>query len=304
MTTMERESLAPLESERFCDVGRGVTLCYETFGDPASPPMLLIQGLGMQLIAWPDALCERLVAGGLYVVRFDNRDCGRSTRPRVAPPSMVQLGTRRFVREQYALSDMARDTAGLIDALELEPVHAVGVSMGGMIAQTLAAQYPERVRSLVSMMSTTGARGQGRPAPSTLRMMLSPVPKDEDGATERFVRMFRHVGSRGFPFDEEEARDRARQAYRRAFHPAGTARQMAAIIKSGDRTAELAHIMAPTLVVHGDHDPMVNPSGGRATAEAIPGARLQTIVGMGHDLPDGALEQIAELLLDHAARAA
>jgi pimeloyl-ACP methyl ester carboxylesterase len=300
---MQKESHADAESERFCDVGRGVTLCYETFGDPASPPMLLIQGLGMQLIAWPEALIERLVAGGLFVVRFDNRDAGRSTRPRIKPPSPIELGIRRFSAEQYTLTDMARDTIGLIDALELAPVHAVGVSMGGMIAQTLAAQYPERVRSLVSIMSSTGARGKGRPAPATMRMMISPVPRDEDAATERFVRMFRHVGSRGFPFDEAAARERGRLAYRRGFNPAGTMRQMGAILKSGDRTAELAHITAPTLVVHGDHDLMVNPSGGRATAKAIPGARLETIAGMGHDLPEGALERIATLLLDHAQAA-
>ena len=198
---------------------------------------------------------------------------------------------------------MARDTAGLIDALELEPVHVVGISLGGMIAQTLAAQYPEHVRSLVSIMSTTGAGRTGRPAPSTVRMLLGAVPKDEDGAVERAVRIMRHVGSRGFPFDENATRDRARRAYRRGFNPAGTARQMAAIGKSGDRTAELARITAPTLVLHGDHDLMVDPSGGRATAKAIPGARLQTIAGLGHDLPAGALEQLASLILAHGERA-
>ncbi len=297
------EALATSESERFCDVGRGVRLCYETFGDPAASPVLLIQGLGTQLIGWPDAFCERLVARGMFVVRFDNRDCGRSWRARIAPPRPWQLAARRFSPEQYTLTDMTRDTVGLIDALELRAVHVVGVSMGGMVAQTLAAQYPERVRSLVSMMSTTGARGKGRPAPSTLRMIISPVPKEEDAAVERVVRLFRHVGSRGFPFDEDATREQARRAYRRGFHPAGTARQMAAIIKSGDRTAELGRITAPTLVLHGDHDPMVDPSGARATAEAIRGARLQTIAGLGHDLPAGALEQLASLILAHAERA-
>ena len=219
------------------------------------------------------------------------------------PPRPWQLALRHFDADQYTLTDMARDTAGLIDALELEPVHAVGVSMGGMIAQTLAAQYPERVRSLVSIMSTTGARGKGRIHPSTLRLVFGPVARDEETAVERSVRLFRHIGGRGFPFDEAGARERARLAYRRGFHPAGTGRQMAAIVKSGDRSAEVARITAPTLVLHGDHDPMVDPSGGRATAETIPGARLQTIPGMGHDLPAGALEQLAELILDHTARA-
>ncbi len=289
--------------EQFADVGRGVTLCYQTFGDPAAPPVLLIQGLGTQMIGWPDAFCQRLVDGGLFVVRFDNRDCGRSWRARIRPPRPWQLATRRLDSDLYTLTDMARDTAGLIDALELEPVHAVGVSMGGMIAQTLAAQYPDRVRSLVSIMSTTGARGKGRPAPSTLRMLISRPPSDEEGAVQRTVTMFRHIGSRGFPFDEAGTRERARLAFHRGFHPAGAGRQLGAIVKSGDRTAELARITAPTLVLHGDHDPMVDPSGGRATAAAIPGARLRTIAGMGHDLPDGALDELAGLILDHAARA-
>ena len=246
--TVDKQTPAEPRSERFCDVGRGVSLCYETLGDPASQPLLLIQGLGTQLIGWPDAFCERLAAGGRFVVRFDNRDCGRSWRARSAPPRPWQLAVRRFAPEQYTLTDMARDTAGLIGALELRPVDVVGISLGGMIAQTLAAQYPEHVRSLVSIMSTTGRRGQGRAAPSSLRMVLGAVPKDEDGAVERAVRIMEHVASRGFPFDEAALRDQARRAYRRGFNPAGTARQMAAIGKSGDRTAELASITAPTLV--------------------------------------------------------
>jgi pimeloyl-ACP methyl ester carboxylesterase len=298
----DQDKPAPSE-ERFADVGRGVTLCYQTFGDPSAPPVLLIQGLGTQMIGWPEAFCQRLVAGGLFVVRFDNRDCGRSWRAKLRPPRPWQLVARRLDPELYTLSDMARDTAGLIDALALEPVHAVGISMGGMIAQTLAAQYPDRVRSLVSIMSTTGARGQGRPAPSTLRMLISRPPSDEEGAVQRTVTMFRHIGSRGFPFDEAATRERARLAFHRGFHPAGAGRQLGAIVKSGDRTAELARITAPTLVLHGDHDPMVDPSGGRATAAAIPGARLRTIAGLGHDLPDGALDQLAKLILDHVSPA-
>ncbi len=297
------KNIPAASEECFADVGRGVTLCYQTFGDPSAPPVLLIQGLGTQMIGWPEAFCQRLVAGGLFVVRFDNRDCGRSWRPKMRPPRPWQLATGRIDDELYTLSDMARDTVGLIDALELEPVHAVGISMGGMIAQTLAAEYPERVRSLVSMMSSTGARGKGRPAPSTMRMLISRPPSEEEGAVQRAVTMFRHIGSRGFPFDEDATRERARLAFHRGFHPAGTGRQLGAIIKSGDRTAELARITVPTLVLHGDHDPMVDPSGGRATAAAIPGARLHTIEGLGHDLPDGALDQLAGLILDHVAPA-
>ena len=295
---------APEESERFADVGRGVQLCYETFGDPAAPPLLLVHGLGTQMIAWPEAFVQRFVDAGMYVVRFDNRDIGRSWRAKgVRPPKAWQLLTGRISDENYTLTDMTRDTAGLIDALGLEPVHVVGASMGGMIAQTLAAQYPERVASLTSMISTTGARGKGRPTPSTMRLLLSAPPNDEELVAERAVRMYRHVGSRGYPFDEESVRDVARRSYRRGFHPAGTGRQLGAIIKSGDRTKEIARITAPTLVIHGDHDPLVNPSGGRATARAIPGARLETIVGMGHDLPAGAFDQISGLILEHVAKA-
>jgi pimeloyl-ACP methyl ester carboxylesterase len=301
--SQNKNSLPPADSERFANVGRGVTLCYEAFGDPAESPILLIQGLGTQMIGWPDELVERLVDAGHHVVRFDNRDNGRSTRVGIRPPRVWQLGVRRFDADQYTLTDMARDTAGLIDALELEPVHAVGVSMGGMIAQTLAAQYPERVRSLTSIMSTTGARGKGRPAPSTMRKLITPPARDEDEMVERFVEMFRHIGSAGFPFDEAYVRELARRSFQRGFHPAGTGRQLGAILKSGDRTREVGTITAPTLVLHGDSDPMVDPSGGAATAAAIPGARLQTIVGMGHDLPAGALDQLAGLVLEHAARA-
>jgi pimeloyl-ACP methyl ester carboxylesterase len=291
------------DAERFCQVGRGVTLCYETFGDPSDPPMLLIMGLGTQMIGWPAAFIEQLVAAGRYVVRFDNRDCGRSWRASVPPPRLWQLATRRFDRDQYTLTDMARDTAGLIDALELGPVDVIGASMGGMIAQTLAAQYPQLVRSLVSIMSTTGARGKGRVHPSTLRLVLGPVPRDEEASVERSVALFRHIGSSGYPFDEAGARERARLAYRRGFHPAGTGRQMGAILKSGDRSDEVSRITAPTLVIHGDHDRMVDASGGRATAATIPGARLELIAGMGHDLPAGALDEIAGLILAHVTRA-
>jgi pimeloyl-ACP methyl ester carboxylesterase len=300
---MDKNDMTVPDSERFAKVGRGITLCYESFGDPADPPILLIQGLGTQMIGWPESLIERLVDTGYHVVRFDNRDNGRSTRIGIRPPRTWQLGVRRFDADQYTLTDMARDTAGLIDALELEPVHAVGVSMGGMIAQTLAAQYPERVRSLTSMMSSTGARGKGRPAPSTMRMLVQPMARTEDEMVERFVGMFRHIGSRGFPIDDDMIRDLAHRSFQRGFHPAGTGRQLGAILKSGDRTRELATITAPTLVVHGDHDPMVHPSGGAATAAAIPGARLETIHGMGHDLPEGAMEQIAGLISEHARRA-
>ena len=286
--------------EQLVDVGRGVSLCYERLGSPSDPPVLLIQGLGQQLLSWPDEFCEALIARGLQVIRFDNRDIGRSTHASVRPPRFRQLLTRRFDPDQYDLTDMADDAAGLIDTLGVSPAHVVGISMGGMIGQTLAARHPDHVRSLVSIMSSTGSRRVGWIAPSTLRLLFSAPPQDREAAAERAATMFRHIGSRGFPVDEPSIRDRARRAFDRDPRAAaGTARQMAAITKSGDRTAEQRQITAPTLVLHGDRDLMVHPSGGRATAKAIPGARLETIEGMGHDLPAGAFERLVDLIARH-----
>ncbi len=290
--------------EELVDVGRGITLCCDRRGDASDPPIVLIMGLGQQLLAWPDPLCDGLAGRGLHVIRFDNRDVGRTTKSRAPVPSRGQLLTRRFDPDQYTLSDLAADTAGLIDRLELRPAHVVGVSMGGMIGQTLAAHHPGHVRSLVSIMSSTGSRKAGWVAPSTLRLLFSAPARDRGAAAERAATMWHHIGSHGFAFDEEAVRDRARRAFDRDPRAAaGTARQMAAILASGDRTGELREITAPTLVIHGDHDRMVHPSGGRATAQAIPGAELVTIAGMGHDLPAGAIPRLVALIADHAERA-
>jgi pimeloyl-ACP methyl ester carboxylesterase len=286
-------------SEELVEVGGGIRLCVERAGDPACPPLLLIMGLGQQLIAWPDEMIEELMDRGFHVITFDNRDVGRSTRSKAPIPHRAQYITRRFSADQYDLGDMARDTAGLIDALEVGPAHVAGVSMGGMIAQLLAAHHPDRVRSLASIMSSTGSRKAGWVAPSTLRLLFRPPPRDRDAAADLAASMWRHIGSPGFPFDEESVRERAGIAFDRDPRAAaGSARQMAAILKSGDRTSQLHQIKAPTLVVHGDRDRMVHRSGGKATAAAIPGARLLTVKGMGHDLPQGA--RLAQLIADHA----
>lgn len=287
--------------EQMIDVGRGVELCAATFGNPSDPPLVLLAGLGMQMIRWPAAFRDRLVEHGFHVVTFDNRDAGRSTHGTVRPPALRQLLADRFAAEQYSLDDMAADTAALIDALGLRPAHLVGVSMGGMIGQMTAAGHPEHVRSLTSVMSTTGARRAGWAAPSTLRLMFRRPPQTREEAAIRGVTMWRHIGSHGFPFDEPAVRELALAAFDRDPRgAAGTGRQLGAIRKSGDRTARLAQITAPTLVVHGDRDRMVHPSGGRATAAAIPGARLETIAGMGHDLPAGLIERLTTLIADHA----
>jgi pimeloyl-ACP methyl ester carboxylesterase len=286
-------------TEAIVDVGRGIELAYEQLGDPAGVPLVLITGLGMQLQSWPDAFCALLADRGYRVFRFDNRDRGRSTHLGFRPPSPVRMMTKRWDPLQYELSDMAADTAGLLDALGLSSVHLVGASMGAMIAQTVAVRYPERVRSLTSIMSTTGAPRVGRPALSTWRLMLARPPRDRAEAMDRAARIFRHIASAGFPFDERRVREQAGIAWDRDPRSAGTGRQLAAIVKSGDRTAELRGVIAPTLVIHGDRDLMVNPSGGAATMRAIPGARLETITGMGHDLPAEVWPGVCGLIDEH-----
>jgi pimeloyl-ACP methyl ester carboxylesterase len=290
-------------AEEFIDVGRGVTLCYETFGDPADPPVLLIMGLATQMIAWHEDFCELLTERGFHVVRFDNRDIGRSTHFDFRPPSVKQMLTRRFEPEQYTLSDMAEDTAVLLRELDLAPAHVVGASMGGMIAQTLASEHPETVRSLVSIMSTSGNRWRGQPALSVYRYLMKPPPRDREGYIERSAAVFGLVGSTGFDRDEAYIRERAARSFDRGFDPRAGGRQLGAILASGDRTKALNRIQAPTLVVHGTVDKMVRPSGGRATAKAIPGARLMMVEGMGHDLPRGVWPRIVDAIAEHARSA-
>ena len=291
-------------NEHTADVGRGITLAYEQMGDPAGTPLVLIAGLGVQMISWDDELCQLFVERGYHVTRFDNRDIGGSTHMAFRPAKPSAMLRQRWPAGQYDLNDMADDTAGLLDALGIASANLVGVSMGGMIAQMTAARYPDRVRTLTSIMSTTGARRTGRPALSTWRLMLSRPARNRIEATDRGVRMFSHIGSAGFPFDERFVRDVAGRSWDRdPFPAAGVARQLSAVIKSGDRTPALRSIHAPTLVIHGDRDLMVNPTGGAATAAAIPGARLNTIRGMGHDLPRGAWPALVDLIDNHVRTA-
>ena len=287
------------------DVGRGIELCYEQIGDPNDPPIVLIGGLGQQLHgSWPTDFATALAGRGYRVTRFDNRDVGKSTHmdfPAPKPMAILRGGNHP---RQYHLGDMARDTVGLLDALGYQDAHLAGISMGGMIGQTAAAHYPGRVRTLTSIMSTTGGPRIGRPALSTWRRLATAKPpRTRLQAMERDVAIFRHIGSHGFPFDEDRVRERAAVGWDRDPTSAGTPRQLAAIFRSGDRTAELRDIDVPTLVIHGDRDRMVHPTGGAATARAIRGARLETIAGMGHDLPTGAWGWLMDLITDHAASA-
>jgi len=290
-------------AERLCDIGGGITLCYETFGSEADPPMVLIMGLGTQMLGWPEEFCAQLAERGFYVVRFDNRDTGRSTRIYGRPPSLDQLLRRRIRPVLYDLGDMADDAAGLLSKLDLAPAHVVGASMGGMIAQTLAARHPGLVRSLVSIMSNTGSRWNGQPAFRIFPYLLRRAPADRDGYIEQVTRTYAAIGSTGLPYDTERVRDMVARSYDRGHDPEGPGRQLAAIIASGNRTAEVRRIKAPTLVIHGSKDRMVALSGGKATARAISGARMMVVDGMGHDLPEAAWPQLIAAIAERAGAA-
>jgi pimeloyl-ACP methyl ester carboxylesterase len=285
------------------DVGRGIELCYEQIGDPNDPPIVLIGGLGQQLHgSWPTDFATALAGRGFHVTRFDNRDVGRSTHMDYPPPKPLAILRGGNHPRQYHLGDMARDTVGLLDVLGYQDVHLAGISMGGMIGQTVAAHYPGRVRTLTSIMSTTGAPRVGRPALSTWRRLATAKPpRTSLQAVDRDLAIFRHIGSHGFPFDEERVRERATIGWDRDPTSSGTPRQLAAVFRSGDRTAELRDVDVPTLVIHGDRDRMVHPTGGAATARAIGGARLETIAGMGHDLPAGAWGRVMDLITAHVS---
>jgi pimeloyl-ACP methyl ester carboxylesterase len=277
-------------------------LCYETFGSPDAPPILLVMGLNSQMLLWDEGFCEQLAARGFWVIRFDNRDIGRSTQMRDAVvPTRWQLLTRNANGAAYTLDEMARDAIGLLDHLQLSAAHIVGVSMGGMIAQLMVINHPERVLSLVSIMSTTGNRRVGRPQPSVARRLLRRGKNERQAYIDDHVETYRIIGSSAFDPDEERKRDRAARMFERGIYPAGAARQLAAIITATDRTRALGAVKVPTTVIHGDADPLVNSSGGRATAAAIPGARLLILPGMGHDMPRELWPQIIDAIADNTA---
>jgi pimeloyl-ACP methyl ester carboxylesterase len=273
------------------EIARGVgpariDIAYERFGAPALPPVLLLMGLGTQMLGWPDGFCAALAARGMHVIRFDNRDIGLSSHLTGAPaPDVLAAFRGDMSSASYRLSDMAADTVGLLDALGLDRAHLVGASMGGMIAQSVAIEHPARVRSLTSIMSSTGDRSVGQPSRRALAALLSPPAGTRAQAVDRTVAIVRVIGSPAFELDEPELRWRTAVAYDRAHDPVGVGRQLVAVAASGDRTAALGSVSVPTLVVHGAEDPLVNASGGRATARAIPGAELAVFDGMGHDLP-------------------
>lgn len=270
----------------YAPVGGGITLAYETFGDPTARPMLLVMGLATQMIAWPDEFCAALADEGRFVVRFDNRDVGLSTHLHdIDPPSPAKVLTG-LAPAPYSVADMAEDALGLMGHLDLERADVVGASMGGFIAQTIALRAPERVSSLGLIMTSTGSRWVGRPKASSMKpMILRPQPHTPAEAEDLVVATFRRIGSPGFPFDEGEIRAMARRSMERNQDPDGVLRQLAAVLAQPNRTKALRGLHTPTVVVHGLADPMVNPSGGMALARAIRGAKFVGYAGMGHDLP-------------------
>jgi pimeloyl-ACP methyl ester carboxylesterase len=281
----------------------GLTLCYQTFGAPQDPPLLLVMGLGAQMIWWPDGLCELLASRGLHVVRFDNRDIGKSTYISAPPPDLARAMARlEPLKAPYTLDDMARDAVGLLDALAIDSAHVVGASMGGMIAQLMAIHHPERVKTLTSIMSNTGERGFPAPKPEVWAALMAPPPL----TVEAFIEASVHIAElmRGFQ-DAGEAADaqaRARRAVARGLNPAGGVRQTAAIMAAGSRKEALARVKAPTLVIHGADDPLIPVEAGEATARAIPGARFLTFDRMGHTFPRALWPTLAGAIAAHAGR--
>jgi pimeloyl-ACP methyl ester carboxylesterase len=286
----------------------GIEIEYERFGPETGRPLLLVMGLGGQAIMWDEGFCEALVAQGHHVIRYDNRDVGLSTKfgaagiPDVAA-LMVQAANGEALKVPYTLDDMAGDAVGLLDALGIESAHVCGASMGGMIVQTLAIRHTARLRSMTSIMSTTGKPGLEPGKPEAMAVLTLPPPADRAGSLDAAVRTWRTIGSPGFPFDEEKIRSRAGRLYDRSFYPEGTARQLAAVMAGGSRADLLKEVTTPTLVIHGAEDPLIPLSGGQDTAESVPGAALVVIEGMGHDLPEGAWPRLVGAISEHTAKA-
>lgn len=287
----------------------GIELTYDTFGEATAPPMVLIMGLAAQMIAWDDEFCAALAARGFRVIRFDNRDIGLSTRlEHLGVPNVAQLLMAHFAgrppKAAYTLSDMARDVVGLLDALDIGSAHVVGASMGGAIAQTLAIEHPRRLRSLCSIMATSGDPSLPSPTPEALQLLMTPTPTDQEGYYRRYVQTMQVLRGRGFPLDEARDLDRASQNFRRGLYPPGVARQMVAILGSGSRKAALARVRVPTLVIHGNADPLVPVECGIDVADTVPGAQRLILEGMGHALPITMWPRIVAAIATHAAQAA
>ena len=282
----------------------GITIEFDTFGDPAERPLLLVMGLGAQMTRWRPEFCEQLADHGHYVIRFDNRDVGLSHKfDHAGVPNMAQIFMQaqagQPVSAPYSLDDMADDATGVLDALGIERAHVCGASMGGMIVQTMALRHPHRLRSMTSIMSTTGNPELPPATPEAMAALMSPAGTTLNEVLERAVSVQRIIGSPGYPDDADAIRARAQSDYERCFYPVGVARQMAAIAASGNRKPRLASVATPTLVIHGKDDALVPLAGGIDTHAAIPGANLAVFDGMGHDLPEPLWNEIIALIARH-----
>jgi pimeloyl-ACP methyl ester carboxylesterase len=296
---------APIHQPPQLARANGIELCYETFGDVAAEPLILIMGLGAQMVLWDDDFCRQLAARGFRVIRFDNRDIGQSSKLSGGKPlgamEMLKLRLLKIpVKAPYRLRDMAEDTIGLMDALGIPSAHLVGASMGGMIAQEITISHPNRVRSLTSIMSTTGNPKVPGPTREAMAVLMAPPPKSKEEYIDRFGKSWKVLRAGSFPEDEARDRELAERTYARGLNPAGVGRQLRAILASGSRKERLRAVKTPTLVIHGTVDPLVHPAGGKDTAASIPGARLLMIDRMGHALPISMWPQIIDAIDKHA----
>lgn len=291
----------PYSGEKTTKAG-DIELVYDTFGDPSYPPMLLIMGLGGQMIRWDEAFCQQLAAQGHWVIRFDNRDVGLSTKfDEGGIPDVMALVQGEIVEVPYKLVDMAGDAVGLLDALGIDAADVVGVSMGGMIAQTIAIHYPNRVRTLTSIMSSTGNPNLPQPTSEAMSVLLAPPASSRTDYVNNSLKGAKVLHGPKYPFNEEYVRNYSERSYDRCYHPQGFARQLGAILASGSRHEALGNVKTPTLVIHGDGDPLVPVEGGKDTAKSIPKAKLLIIEGMGHSFPIEVVPQILQAILQHTA---
>ncbi|MGN6130601.1 MAG: alpha/beta fold hydrolase [Nocardioidaceae bacterium] len=294
-----------VSEEHFAPLPSGIDLCYQTFGDPSGEPLLLVMGLGGPMTWWSPELCTMLAERGFFVIRFDNRDVGRSTRvrARVTRRMIVRTFVSGRGKPPYTLQDMAEDAFGLLDHLDIEAAHVVGISMGGMIVQTMAVTDPARVLSLTSIMSTTGRRSVGWQDPRLLPLLLTPRGRSREAYLTQSARLWKMIGSPLYPDTPESVRDRAGETWDRGVSAAGVARQMAAILSQPDRSRRLRSLRVPTLVIHGMSDKMVHVSGGRATSRSVPGSELLLVPGMGHDVPVELHDTFVDAIRRNADRA-
>ncbi|HEY3194127.1 MAG TPA: alpha/beta hydrolase [Candidatus Dormibacteraeota bacterium] len=281
----------------------GIEIEYETFGDPGAPPLLLVMGLGAQMISWDEAFCEQLAARGFHVIRFDNRDVGLSTKIEAAGEPDILAAFAGNAEPAYRLEDLAADAVGLLDALGIEAAHIVGASMGGFVSQLIAINHPEHVLSLTSIMSGPGGRDQEAPTPQAAEVLTKVPPSNREGRIEHGIWVRRVLSGSLDPFDEDDERRRSQRAYDRSYYPMGAARQLVAVLAAHSRLERLRDVKVPTLVIHGIDDPLVPVENGRRTAAAVPGARLLEFEGMGHELPERVWPQVLDAIEETARKA-